>query len=127
MSRTYRLRVNTEEQILVSADGDINAMAYHVRAMELSADEEYTAKLTETAGIGLADVKRTVSDLTADGEIVGLALRKKLKTERSSIAQEENEAELSLVPDLSVQRLDSADNPFISATEATDWAGDSPE
>jgi hypothetical protein len=89
MGNTYRLVVRDVKQDaeLIQTDGDLNAIAYHLRTVQLAGDVEYAVSFGETEGIGLP-TKRIVSDVTVEGDVAELVLRRKLKQERAAEAAE---------------------------------------
>lgn len=88
MSKTYRLSITgAVEGPLVRTDGDLNAIAYHASKAKFG-DGEYAVTFIETTAIA-GDEERVVSQITADGEVVALVLKKKLKQERAAEATDE--------------------------------------
>jgi len=88
MSNTYRLNIGDVKNnvALIATDGDLDAIAYHIRKADLAVDGEYNVLFRETDGINMNQI-RVISELTADGEVVSLVLKKKLKQERTAAGQ----------------------------------------
>lgn len=76
------------DEILAQAHGDLETIAYHVRKLALDGEGEYSVLLTEAEKIG-AEAHRRVLSLEADGEIVATMLKKKITTEKKSLAAPE--------------------------------------
>lgn len=83
MSKVYTLGVTQGSEHVASAWGDLDAMAYHVRRLDLAEGVEYDATLTEHDSI-FGDEIRKVAGIAADGEVVEMVLRKKLRQERAT-------------------------------------------
>lgn len=80
----YRITVTDESGApLADAHGDLDAMAYHTRKLNLVDGSTYTASLTEYEHIGGNQV-RALADITGDAEIVNIVLGRRLRSARKA-------------------------------------------
>ena len=80
---TYHIGVYTTDTAQANADGTIDVIGYIANKLELDAETTYTVDLRETDAIG-GDSKRTVLNLTADGDTVSTLIASKIRKERKA-------------------------------------------
>jgi len=81
--------VNADDEVntvLADAFGDIETVAYVARKVDFSGATEYRVSLLSVPAIGSTDGASKVLDLTADGEVSALMLKKKITAARKSLA-----------------------------------------
>ncbi|MFL6145602.1 MAG: hypothetical protein ACJ72N_27540 [Labedaea sp.] len=70
-------------EYIADAHGDLEAIAYHVRRLELEDGTEYAAELKELSAIH-GDEVQTLASITGDAEIVGIVLNRRLSSLRKA-------------------------------------------
>lgn len=87
---TYRIEITqVDGPAVAKADGDLDAMAYHVRRAKAALSEakegtEFSVFVAATTEIG-GPITRTVAAVTADGEVAAYVLTKRIQAERKAV------------------------------------------
>jgi hypothetical protein len=72
-------------EYVADAHGDLDAIAYHVRKLNLQEGTEYSAEFKELDAIH-GDEEATLASITGDAEIVEIVLNKRLRSIRKAKA-----------------------------------------
>ncbi len=81
----YFIDINSGDEKLAKAYGDLETVSYVARKAALNAEKEYAVRLLHVPAIDDHTNYRSLATLTASGEIVSLVLAKRVTAEKKAL------------------------------------------